>query len=555
MELDDALYKNFLTELESLEKFRMGYTALYKAVPLGREDQDVQRLIEAMALFSARTRLAGQRAISRTTMRLFQQHFPYVLSPLPALAMLQAVPKDRGFVNAVELPRGTRVVLSPTRQDTSAPPLAFHTLAPLRIQPLHLRQVYTRPRQDGVRVLLNFASDSERHDTPGSLLLHINHLNEFLSSLAVFHQLKQDLRGARVFFGRFHDEDSLRDARPCEVSFGLPRPPPAATEPFEHPLQRLRSCFHFPQQELFLEARLPEAPPRWQHFTLCLDLAASWPTELVLTQNTFMLHAVPMVNLQRELSNPIEHDGTKERQGVRHPEPGGGYRVHSLLGVYRMEEKGLRPLRPGTLSGGRDTYEVEHEGKGEARATWLSLNLPDAFARPVRVAVEACWHQPLAPDFDVSGYRTRLAGRFLEGLEWRTVGAVVPSKDNRIEHSSQDLLQLLAIRNQRFLGLEELDFLLKALGVHDERYFRPLVEGISSVQLRPKPFAKSSTGFKYIYRIAFSHLDPILLPTIDLFSSKLLELLRAWSTEEVVELEVTLPYLDKPLNYPPREHP
>jgi type VI secretion system protein ImpG len=109
--MDDTLYKAFLLEMEALEKFRMGYTALHPAAPLGREDQDVRRLTEALALFTARTRLAGQRAISRSTMRLFQQHFPYVLSPMPAMGMLRAV-TGKHFVDASELPRGTQVRLS-----------------------------------------------------------------------------------------------------------------------------------------------------------------------------------------------------------------------------------------------------------------------------------------------------------------------------------------------------------------------------------------------------------------------------------------------------------
>lgn len=553
MELDDALYKHFLVELESLEKFRMGYSALYQAVPLGRDDQDVRRLIEALALFSARTRLAGQRALTRQTLRLFQQHFPYVLSPLPAMAMLQAVPVSRQFVSTPELPRGTRVLLSSTRPGSSTPPLAFRTLAPLRLQPLRLERVLTRPSPHGVRVLLDFASDIERQEPPGPLWLYVNHLNEFLSSLAVHHQLERTLRGARVFFGKLSTEESLSQASPCEVRFGPPATPPAEQEPFEHPLQRLRAVFHYPQQELFLEVRLPPPPPRWQRFTVCLELAPSWPSELVLTRDTFALHAVPVMNLQRELSTPLEHDGTRERHVLQHPEPGGGYRVHSVLGVYRMEDKGLQPLRPGVLPGERDTYELEHEGHGPARRTFLSLNLPEAFARPVRVVVEALWHQPLAPDFDSSGYRAGLAGRFLEGLEWRLLGPVVPSLDNRLEHSPQELLHLLSIRHQRFMGREDLLFLLEALGVVEQRYFRPAVEALSEVKLRSKPFARSATGFKYLYQLTLSAVDPMLLPTVDLFSARLLELLHAWSTEDVVELEVKLPHLESPLRYPKRE--
>ena len=129
MQLDDTLYKAFLEELQELEKFRMSYTALHPAAPLDREDQDVRRLIEALAVFSTRTRQAGQRTLARGTMRLFQQHFSYLLNPVPAVAMLRAVP-DARFVDATELPRGTPLLLNPGSAAAPTGPLTFRTPGP-----------------------------------------------------------------------------------------------------------------------------------------------------------------------------------------------------------------------------------------------------------------------------------------------------------------------------------------------------------------------------------------------------------------------------------------
>lgn len=112
MRMDEALYASFLEELQALEKFRLGYTALHPAAPLDGEDADVRRLTEAMALFTARTRRAGQRALEKSTLRLFQQHFAYLLNPVPAMAMVRAEP-DARFVDAAELPRGTPFLLNP----------------------------------------------------------------------------------------------------------------------------------------------------------------------------------------------------------------------------------------------------------------------------------------------------------------------------------------------------------------------------------------------------------------------------------------------------------
>ena len=73
MRIDDALYRSFLQEMEGLDAFRLAYRDRYPEAPLDREDPDVRRLIEAMALFSARTRLAAERHMSSTHRRMFQQ--------------------------------------------------------------------------------------------------------------------------------------------------------------------------------------------------------------------------------------------------------------------------------------------------------------------------------------------------------------------------------------------------------------------------------------------------------------------------------------------------
>ena len=56
------LYDEFLSELELLEKFRITYSGIHPFAPVERDDQDVQRMVEALAVFSARSRLAGERS-------------------------------------------------------------------------------------------------------------------------------------------------------------------------------------------------------------------------------------------------------------------------------------------------------------------------------------------------------------------------------------------------------------------------------------------------------------------------------------------------------------
>src|SRR3569832_114152 len=132
----DLLEKAFLAELEALEKFRITYTGIYPHTPLTREDTDIRRLIEALAMFTARTRVAAERNIDQSMLRIFRQHFSYLLDPVPAMVMRSATPTAR-YVYTTELPEGTEVYLI-ERGGKLSPERAFRvrTRARLRVLPI-----------------------------------------------------------------------------------------------------------------------------------------------------------------------------------------------------------------------------------------------------------------------------------------------------------------------------------------------------------------------------------------------------------------------------------
>jgi len=554
--MDDAIYKAFLAEMEELEKFRMAYAALHPRAPLGREDQDVRRLIEALAFFTARTRLAGQRSILRSTLRLFRQHFSFVLNPLPSMGLMRAR-TDTRFVDAAEVPRGALVSVSrptPPGALQEPPPLQYRTAAALRLLPVRLEGVDTwrRGPREGQRVMLRFAAAFPRNESPGVVRLYVRHLGEFASSLAAQYHLKTALVGASVVFDAPVGEDTR--GTPCRIRFGAPPVSPEESEAFEHPLQKTRSFFQFPEQSLFMDVELPEPPRNWRTFTVCLELSPRFPAQLRLNADSFELNVVPMVNAVRQTANPVEWDGTRAQQLLTHPDTGAGYRLHALMGVYRLDDAaGLVPLRPGAVEGGESTYELDVEGDGPDRRAWLSVNLPGAFDAPVVVSVEGTWYQPLGQPLDPAASRVRPADRHLEGVQWDCLGALSASSDNALGKSQDGVLRLLSLKNQRFLGLEDLQFLLSALGAGDFRHFRELLPLLAGLELSTLPFARAGSGFKYVYRLTVGEMDPYLLPVLDLFSAQLLELLRAWSTEEVVELLVKIPNLELEQAYPQPE--
>lgn len=540
---EEAIERAFLTELEALEKFRISYTAQFPAVPLSHDDPDVRRLIEAMAFFTARTRLAAMRGLDESVQRIFRQHFPSLLGPSPALAMLRALPSP-GFVEECYLPRGTEVLLSAPADsnDAAESEFRFKTLAPLRVLPLTLRSADIVPvRGKGYRLLLRFVSQHPTNLELKNLSLHVNHLDDLRSSITVLHELKEHARGCSLFYGPNTAEDT--QGTPCSFAFGLPDDPHELPEAFENPLQRARLGLRFPRRELFLSfAGLPSAR-NWQHVTIALDLSPNWPKRLRLTADDFELFAVPMLNMVRDLSNPIRCDGTKDRYPVLHPDVSGKFVPMWVIAAQRPTKQGFVPLEPGVVGASGDSYEVVTAGHGEARRAWTILQLSGAFESPETISIDAFWHQPALRSIDASRVRVGLRGQFLDGVSWSLSGGIVPDSDCDIDDDRDAQLELVSLKTTRFLGLPELSALLRAVGVLGEALFAPLARALADVRVSPKPMGQRSHGLKYRYELGFDMLERSDLPRLGLFCAWLLDLLTTWSAEEVVEIEARVPNL------------
>jgi type VI secretion system protein ImpG len=544
---DKLLEKAFLTELEALEHFRISYTGLFREVPLSREDPDVRRLIEALAYFSGRTRLAAERVANESLMRLFHQHFPHAISPMPATTMLQANPSPR-FVDAVSLPRGMEILVARKADLGQRPPYRFRTMAPLRVLPVQIEGIRTQAASGKLRrIFLQFTSAHPRNDEIGTLSLNINHLSDLTASMAVYFALKSHVRRASVIYGPLSGSDARGEG--CGLAFGAVDGAPHEYEAFENPVQRFRAFLHFPQGELYIHFKDLKPPRNWQQFSICLDLDENWPGELTLTEDSFSLNTVPMVNIKHDMANPVECDGTQERYLVRHPDGASRFVCHSILGVYLLTDKGMVPVEPGVLGPTKYGYETLFDGKDEGRRGWVLLDIPEAFDAPQRVAIDAFWIQPELSGVQPEELRARLADRHIEGLQWHCSGAFVSPASTPLEDARDDLLAMTALKSKRFLDGDELTFLVRAFGALQRPEFARITMALTRVNLRTRPAGAKAGGISHVYGLTFDNLDPSDLPRLDLFCSKLLPLLRAWSIEQVVEIVATVPRLGRELHY------
>jgi type VI secretion system protein ImpG len=534
MKSDNNLYKVFLEHMHELENFRISYAAMRPGTPLDREDPDVRRLTEAMAFFAARTHEAGVRNIIDFRRRMFQQFFPYLLTPMPAMGIMRAKPTGQ-FGEPALLPKATEIAVSSETKGTAL----FRTLSDLRIIPISLTEMKMLLLPDrGFRVLLNLRAPYSRNDDIGSLRFHISHLNDFQASLRILHLLKKHLRRTSVVF----DEDVTEETRgtPCEISFGVPQD--VDDEEWPHPLQQERLFFHFPQQELFLTVHITSQPRNWSQFAICFDLDAKWPRSLILNEDIFQLFAVPIVNLNRAMAQPISCEGTQERYAIRHPEPEYRFDLHSVVGAYQVKDGTMVPLKAGILSGGSGSYEIEEstDRTGERHHHWLTLNFPEAFQEPKTIAIDALWLQKWFSE--ALGERIQVApfSRNIVGLQWELMGDIVPNEENTFQTETEGFLHLLTLRNKSTFNVDDLLGMLRTLGSVHQGQFQQVYDLLTDIRVEEAPLNSAGKHglLKFVYYLRFGDVEPGLMPLVETFIAHVNRVLDSWISEATVEVQM-----------------
>jgi len=532
------------SELEALERHRMRYLARFPGAPVQQDDPDVRRVIEALALFSLRTRRIARRNAQDAIGQLFRRHFEGLLNPSPAAARVVAK-IGPNFADIVDVPRGTELLLTKDRFAITMTTLEPMRVLPLEVQSIHLSSaertelvvtLTAKHRRSAIKV----QAPDETSEMDGEIAFEIDQLGELTPSAAVLDEIRESVVGLKVEY------ESDRAPRVLEVPleqglrFGALTPPLIELTASDQPLSRLRSFFHNPWTELRMVVRVP-APAQgetWQRLRLRLRLRRPWPRHLGLQPTTFAINRVPVVNLKRDWASPIRCDGTRDRVPILHPLPGAHLQPHSLLGVYEFTPQGPVPLLPIGLRGEGKGYDLEVEGEGTARRLWLHIDAPTTFAEPITLGVEALWYQPAARSAGTDDFDTRLANGFVSSLTWTATPLL---HDIQPLHASDTevLMRLLALKQQTTLTRDELVFLLEALGANHHRDLRRVVDSIREVRRREIPYAKGVGGLKTVCTVVLRDLDASLIPAMKLFAPRLREFLTLWSRDDV-DLEIQL---------------
>jgi hypothetical protein len=240
-----------------------------------------------------------------------------------------------------------------------------------------------------------------------------------------------------------------------------------------------------------------------------------------------------MINLRRELADPVPLDGTKARLEVAHPEPALELRPRELCAVYRSTPGGLVPLLPEALAAPDDDwYSAEIAGRHTARQVWLDVHAPGAFEARAAIIADVDWYHPGAARLLRGPLEARLTARHLEGSRCRVIAPIEPALDSPLAGRRDKLSRLLALAGRSDLDAPALSFLLDVLGCGEHELFQRVARAIASAAVTRRADARSPSGTRTTLEVVLARLPLALVPAADLLLARLPDLLAAWSGDE-----------------------
>lgn len=201
MDRNESLYRLYLDEIQALNEFVLKYQVEHKFAGLqsiqSSDDPDVTRLLESLAFFSARTHDLVFKSAQTYWRRLYQQLFPYFLTPVPASGIIKG--QISGLLTEpIVLDRGTEFLL---RTDQKRE-FSFQTRISLALFPVNLYAVKMAPAEvEGIRLRLVFKNRHPLQVAPSPLSILIDYIGDTLASFTVLGYFKRHLLGIRLRYG------------------------------------------------------------------------------------------------------------------------------------------------------------------------------------------------------------------------------------------------------------------------------------------------------------------------------------------------------------------
>ena len=331
----DRYYREELNYLRELGAEFAGRNASL-APFLAREsfDPDVERLLEGFAFLTGRLRQKLDDELPELTQSLAQIVAPHLLTPVPAMTVVQFLPSTTGGRARMTVVRGSELASRPIRGGRCR----FRTCYDVKLTPARVvdASAATLVRRGRIRLELALTDRAEFAE------LRLDRLRLYLSpggngalARSLYMALRTQCRGVRVEDGSGRGFDLPPDVvrpvgfRPDEAV--VPWPDKAAPG-----YRLLQEFFVFPDKFMFLDIHGLGESTRFsgRRLVVMFDLDEPIADASGLTADSVRVNATPVVNLFDADADPIRVDGRRgEYRLTARDSAGNRHEIHSVRRV------------------------------------------------------------------------------------------------------------------------------------------------------------------------------------------------------------------------------
>ena len=335
------------------------------------EDPHVARLIEAFAFIAARTHKKIDDDFPELTSALLNILYPHYQLPMPSLAIIQFTPKA---VMPAIIPARTQLETIAINDVT----IKYRTVYPVTLLPLYIKSAslsgypltapqIALPAQAALHIILSSLSD----DIGISAILPTT-IRFFLKgqeAQRLYELIHNQVIGIAAAVSATDSNPSFLDISNIKVvGFAADEGLLDYDERSFIGYRLLSEYFAFAQKFLFFDLDLPALHGFDRELNLFFYLKHSQPLlERIITLHNFALNAAPIINLFKQIAEPIEFDHRQTSyQIIPDARAIDAVEVYKIEAVYSKSNNEIKTFDP--------FYAIKHSG-GKMRY-WQATNYP-----------------------------------------------------------------------------------------------------------------------------------------------------------------------------------
>ncbi|MCX7122194.1 MAG: type VI secretion system baseplate subunit TssF [Gammaproteobacteria bacterium] len=457
-------YEDELSHLrEQGRLFSERYPKLAPFLAETSQDPDIERLLEGFAFISAKLKCKIDDAYPELSQQFLELIAPLYFRAQPSHTILQFHPNPSMSAEIKIIPKGVEVMMA-----KGADQYGMSTLYDLKVQPLELTHLDKKTHQNEIVLTLNFCTlyGADTHNLKGMQFFIQGDLRH---SYLISYLLLEHLNQIRFCVeGQEFDLPKVRFQR-----LGL-------KADSQHCFETLCHYFVFPEQFLFLELEGIdfESLPKVKAFSLKLHLNFDDREHLKISEETFVLHATPAVNLWTTNAEPLSHQSEKIDYILKAQTLLPGAAVHSILRVQGWSETkkanfeylpaSAFPVQQAEFR--RYQTKLKESSIEDHPEVYLELWNPDSLLADEVISTEILAYQPLA-FLEVNGRKILKSVQAVEGLDFIHIlpfsSPVYPPLQEQV---SWKLITHLALR---FKNIQDIGSLKQLIVSYDFSDFQP----------------------------------------------------------------------------------